>query len=154
MIYRPQYAYPTPRGFTDEQFSYTFDQSNTPFLNSGNLASGSFIQNIPLPLDRDAAFLWRGFTILGVNDTDPVMAVRFRDAAGNYLSDDFVPIDLYARPLGLAIVGTLTVIWEPQIECPAGGMLWVDLKNQSNGAVNTNLVRLTLDGAKRRKLAA
>lgn len=152
MIYRPQFVYPTPRGYRDEQFHYTFDQSNTPALNTGNLAAGLFVFNIPLNLQADAPFFLRGWSISGANVSDPQISGRLREPGGVYLSDDFIPFDLYARPLQAAIVGNLNVVWEPGIECPAGGTFLLDLKNQTNGAVNLNLVRISLEGVKRRLL--
>lgn len=152
MIYRPQFAYLTPRGYQEEQFHYTFDQSNTPYLNSGNLAAGAFIFNVPLNLQADAPFFLRGWSISGVNNSDPQISARLREPGGNYLSDDFIPIDLYAKPTGLAVVGNLDVPWIDQLECPAGGTFFLDLKNQTTGSVNLNLVRISLEGVKRRKL--
>jgi hypothetical protein len=149
MIYRPQYAYGTPPGYRDEQFHYAFDQSNVPALSKGNLAAAALSQNIPLPLQQDAAFIWRALECEGINNADPVVAVRFRDPYGNYLSDDFVPLDLYVRSPGLVVAGDLPVIWEPAIECPAGGIIWLDIKNQSAGNVNLNLLHFTFYGVKR-----
>ena len=149
MVYRPQYAYPTPPGYRDEQFHYGFDQSNTPALNIGNLAAAALSQNIPLPLQQDAAFIWRAVTISGINLTDPKVSVRFRDPYGNYLSDDFVLIDLYMRGPGLAVVGDYCIALEPAVECPAGAIIWLDIKNTTAGNVNLNLVKLMLFGVKR-----
>ena len=149
MIYRPQFAYPTPRGYRDEQFHYAFDLSNVPQLAKTSIAAGAFLQNIPLPLQQDAAFLWNSITVSGANSADPVIAGRFRDPYGNYLSDDFVPFDLYCHPAGGPVIGTLDCPWEPAIECPAGAIIWLDLKNQTTGSSNLTLVRLLLGGLKR-----
>lgn len=152
MIYRPQFAFMTPRGYQEEQFHYTYDQSNTPYLNTGNLAAGSFVFNIPLNLQADAPFLFRGWEVSGINVSDPQISGRLREPGGNYLSDDFVPFDLYAHPAGLAVAGNVLVPVEPGIECPAGGTFFLDLKNQTTGSVNLNLVKISLLGVKRRKL--
>jgi hypothetical protein len=60
--YRPQFAYPTSRGCRDEDFVYYFDGSNVPLLANG-LAAGVEIDYIPLPLDQDAPFYWRGWKV-------------------------------------------------------------------------------------------
>ena len=60
--YRPQFAYATPPGCRDEDFVYYFDGSNVPLL-AQNIGPGMEIDYIPLPLDQDAPFYWRGWKV-------------------------------------------------------------------------------------------
>jgi hypothetical protein len=128
VIYRPQFPYPTPEGFQDEEFEYYYDSSNTPALNTANLSVGQIVANIPLPLQQDAPFFWRGLIL---DNPKAAFGVRFRDAAGNYLSDDFVNVGLYSPiPPGSQHppVGNAPIAIEPEIPCPLGGVLYVDIK--------------------------
>jgi len=169
-MYRPQFAYATPPGCKDEDFAYFFDGSNTPLLNQG-LFSGQYIDNIPLVLEQDAPFYWRGWKIElrhvatgGCPPTTtttyitPDLAVRFRDCYENYLSDGLIPATEYGfaqnplQFLGQFVIGP-PVLVEPEIYCPRGGVINLYLRGGvSLGAVDptiTNLVSVTLYGVKR-----
>ena len=130
--YRPQYAYPTPKGFRDEQFHYSFDGFNTPLLNQ-NVAANSTIANIPLVLQTDAPFLMRGIKVSP--QVKSQLLIQFKDPWGNYLSTGLLPIALYASPPGGSYVGYPPLIFEPEIKCPIGGVWWVWLQNGTNGAL-------------------
>lgn len=153
-MYRPQFVYaPPPPGYRDEDFDYYFDFTTVALLNNTTLASAAIIQNIPLTLQSDAAFLWKGIQVKGVNGADPVVAIQLKDAHSNYLSDDFVPLDLYAAPNSTSPqAGFLGIVWEPPIICPAGCTIWMNLKNQTNATQDITKVRLMLNGAKRRAI--
>lgn len=153
-MYRPQFPYaPAPSGYRDDDFDYYFDFTTVALLNNTGLATGAIIQNIQLPLQSDAPFLWKGVQVKGVNGADPIVAVQFKDAHSNYLSDDFVPLDLYVSPNGTSPqAGFLGIVWEPPILCPAGSTIWLNLKNQTSGTQDITKVRLTLNGAKRRAI--
>ncbi len=118
MSYRPQFPLPgAPEGCTYEEFIYVFDQSNVPALAGLNLASGQVLLHIPLLLDDDADFLW-----LGTKLSDSPLGIRFETPWTEPLSDDFVPCVLYAGSLVPTMV-------EPLVECPAGGVISLSLKN-------------------------
>jgi hypothetical protein len=125
MSYRPQYVTtPTPPGFVDEEFEYYFDSTNTPAL--APLVSGQQVNRVTLQLQQDAEFIWRGIEISG--NTGPLCA-RFYDPFGNELAAMQVEVDrAYGATLnGANPVGRLPVAFEPEIRCPAGGFLQVDL---------------------------
>jgi hypothetical protein len=93
MIYRPQFAYATPPGCRDIDYVYYFDGSNTPLLNQN--VSGLTIPNIPLVLEQDAPFYWRGIKVNALRETNggvpdsyeiPDLKVRFEDHLNNKLS--------------------------------------------------------------------
>jgi hypothetical protein len=147
-MYRPQFPYGCPAGFEDGDFDYYFDSTNTPLLNNTALASGGIIQNVPLALQMDAPFALRGIQVKGINGADPVVAVQFKDPFENYLSDDYVPLDLAYAPDSTAQYFCNIVI-EPEIRCPAGGVWWVSIKNQTNATQDITKVRIVLSGNKR-----
>lgn len=147
-MYRPQFPYPVDRGFYDCDFEHYFDSTNTVLLNNSALAASGIIQNVPLQLQADAPFYLRGIQVKGVNGADPVVSVQFKDPFENYLSDDFVPLDLAYAPNGTAPY-FLNIVVEPEIRCPAGGVLWVNIRNQTGGNQDITKVRITLSGVKR-----
>jgi hypothetical protein len=123
--YRPQYVTaPTPSGFVDEEFEYYFDSENTPGLQA--LSSGQSVNRVVLQLQQDAEFIWREIQISG--NTGP-LCIRFYDPFGNELSAVTVECDrAYGATLNAGEpVGRLPVVFEPEIRCPAGGFLQVDI---------------------------
>ena len=126
-MYRPQFAYPTPSQFEDHDFIHYFDQTNTTQLNNAlSIAAGATVLGIPLNLQNDAPFTWRGIKINGPSN----FAVRFRDPYGNYMSDDFLPLPLDYGPREPASVGSNPVVIE-EVRCPAGSVILVDVKRIS-----------------------
>ena len=121
MSYRPQFALPpAPEGCTYEEFIYAFDDSNTPALiDISNLPSGEQIIHIPLHLDGDADFLWLGTKIDGTT-----LGVKFETPWTEPLSDDYVPATLYAGNIVPTVV-------EAAVECPAGSVISLSVKNLS-----------------------
>jgi hypothetical protein len=150
-MYRPQYVYRTPAGFEDKQFHLSFDQSNTPMLSSvgQTIAAGAFLQNIPLQLQRDAIFMWRGIEVNAPGVDGSSLLIQFKDAYGNYLSDVPIPVNLYAAPIGNVSIGNPPVALEPELFCPAGSNLWVYLQNITAGTLP--LPRITIYGVKRHR---
>lgn len=128
MSYRPQFPNSVPSAFQDKDFVHYFDQKNTIQLNNAlSLAVGAYLIGIPLELQADAPFTLRGIKINGPSN----FAVRFRDPYGNYLSDDWVPIPMDYGPEETSVYGSNVVEFEPQIKCPAGAQLLVDVKRVS-----------------------
>ena len=155
MSYRPQFAYRTPPGCRDLDFTYVFDGSNVPVL-ATNLAGASSFE-IPLPLERDAPFLWRGLKVnatltAGLVYGFPNVSVQFTDPYLNPLSDGLVPATLYGFPsnpmqfLGQLLTGP-PVPLEDEIFCPAGSVVLVTV---SAGAAQAFL-SFSLHGVKRYK---
>lgn len=173
MIHRPQFAYPTPEGCRDEDFVYHFDGSNVPALNQD--ISGKTIENIPLALQRDAPFYWRGWKlgpIRNVQDLEesgvniqylpPDINVKLRDCYENQLQANWVPATEFCFPMNpLTFNSSLLtgppVPLEPEIYCPPGGVIWLGLRA---GVLHTPvvlpfvddfLVAISLYGVKRFK---
>jgi hypothetical protein len=139
LIYRPQFAYPTPPGFRDQEFQFFYDSSILPQLDP-QIGDPNPILSLPLTVDPDAPFYWRGVKI-----NNPLLGnygLRFRDPFGNYLacsalngnnsptptSDDFVPAWLaYVIPSPSSLAGGMPCIHEPEICCPAKSVVFVDL---------------------------
>jgi hypothetical protein len=123
--YRPQYVTsPTPPGFKDEEFEYYFDSENTPGLIP--LQAGQSVNKVVLQLQQDSEFIWRAIELSG--NTGP-LCVKFYDPFGNELSAVTVEADTtYDATLQAENpVGRLPVVFEPEIRCPAGGFLEVDV---------------------------
>lgn len=117
-MYRPQFPFPPPPdGCHYESFVYAFDESNTPALAGLNLAAGETVLHIPLLLDEDADFIWFGVKV------DPsALGIRIETPWTDPLQDDFTPATLWADP------ASITPLDAP-VECPAGAILSLSLKN-------------------------
>ena len=126
MSYRPQYAYPEPpEGFVEEDFVYYFDQTNVPVL--GLIPLNQPLSRIALQLESDAPFKLRGIQVSG---NVPNMLMRLYDCYDNQLSQVLVEADraYSGTENGPAPVGRLPVVFEPEIPCPAGAVLMIDLE--------------------------
>jgi len=95
---------------------------------------------LPLTLDPDAPFEWRGVKIN--NPTIGNYGLRFKDPYGNYLAasalngnnspvptaNDFVPAWLaFVIPAPSALAGGPACIFEPQVICPKKGVIFLDI---------------------------
>jgi hypothetical protein len=139
VIYRPQFAYTTPNGCRDLDFTYFFDGSNTPLLNQD--ISGLTVPYIPLILDQDCPFYWRGWKVNAnrfANNGDPStyqipnIGVRWEDPYNNFLSDDYVPAAMYAFPSNPWSINSAQLTGAPvpisEIYCPPGSVVTLYLK--------------------------
>jgi hypothetical protein len=142
VIYRPQFAYAPVQGCLPEQFSYTFDSTNVAQLGVA-IPANSQVLSIPLVLQPDAPFSWRGFKF-----DQSSLSMRLQDPWGNFLENDFTLIDLYTAAQGNDAVGALPAVWEPSIECPAGAVIRISFNNPTSGSVTPG--KITLLGIKRR----
>ena len=125
MAYLPQFVtVPTPAGFQDEDFHYSFDQSNTPLL--GVVTPGQEALRLTLQLQSDCEFHLRGFQISGNTAS---LQIRVYDCYGNELSSTLIECDraYSATENGAAPIGRLPVVVEPELICPPGGFLSLDL---------------------------
>lgn len=147
MSFRPQFAYPpTPRGYQDEAFSYSFDSSNIALLNIA-LAAGGQANNIPFQLEPDAAFILRAMKV--ESGTGPsTLALEFKTAHGDYLCTTYVPLATWLDGGGTGIVGKMFIPLESEIECPPGSVLNAYLYNPTAAPVSPPA--FTLYGVKRR----
>jgi hypothetical protein len=157
MRYRPQYAYPkAPRGYKDQDFAYYFSSVGNPALGQ-NIAAGALITNIPLQLDRDiyldepVPFLWRATKVL-TNQTG--LGIQLSGPDGTLLNNNHGAAFLSYFPSGDLIAGFAPVPNEPEIECPLGAVILVNLKNLSTVGIVSPITEIWLMGVKRWKVAA
>jgi hypothetical protein len=125
LSYRPQYAYPEPPpGWQEEDFVYFFDSVNVPIL--GQVPINTPLSKIVLQLQADAPFKLRGIQISGNVGN---LLMRLYDAHDTELSQTLVEADrgYSGTENGAAPIGRLPVVFEPEILCPPGGFLMVDL---------------------------
>ena len=153
-MYRPQFPYRTPDGYEDQDFTYSFDNTNTTLLNgvpvaNGEISSGLVAANIILPLQPDEVFLWRGWKVLtSISGLQPLY-IQWRDPQGNYLSLCPVPIAHIATASGAPTWGFSVVPIEPEIPCPAGSNVLVNIAYPSGTGTPFPLPRIALYGVKR-----
>ena len=148
MIYRPQFAYRTPKGFRDVEFEHFYDSTTLAALAPVS-GSVSPVYSIPLNIDPDAEFRWRGVKIDHLFSLN--VGLRFRDPYGNYLSDDFVPVWLAFIPPSLTIyTGGQSCIHEPEIVCPASSVVLLDVCSYDTVPWSSRgLLSILLTGVKR-----
>jgi len=148
-MYRPQFPYPpAPAGCQDLRCSYSFDSSNTPYF-VGTIAAGVLIQQVPLPLDKDADFFLRGIQIQATT-----LLIGILDAGGHPIllpSAAGLPptlsVPLWAQCDGGPIVPLESDPWG--IYCRAGSRLLANVQN--SGALAVAGPVITLHGVKRFK---
>ena len=171
-MYRPQFAYERPPAeFDDVDFNHYFDSTNTPLLNNTSLAAGGTVLNIPLQMQTDFPFYLRAMQIkgsgVGVTSTaflPPGVQIRWKDPYHHDLSNDYVPVYLYVAP---SIVSStlftgipnnppinvrnnpLAVVFEPEVQCPAGSIWWLSIRNPFTVAVDLTQLRILFTGIKR-----
>ena len=149
-LYRPQYAFWTPRNFRDETFHYSFDKTNVAALGVA-IAAGQVVNDIILQFQNDAEFVCRGFKVqLGTSASD--LQLWLKDPFGNYLSQTYIPLANYLTGAGTLIVGRAVVILEPEIICPRSGMWTAYLSNPTAGFLEPPA--FTFFGVKRYPLEA
>jgi hypothetical protein len=119
-----QFAYPpAPDGFKDDDFNYVYSAANTPALAQG-IPPGGTVLNVPLPLELGAEYRIRSIEVI---DPSGLGGFRFRDAFGVLLVEQgaFVPSPLAFQPSPGCIA------LEPELICPGGSALTVDIANLS-----------------------
>jgi len=159
-MYRPQFAYPTPDGFTDQDCDQYFDGNNAPLL---NLSGGpDLVSNIPLQLDKDADFLWRGIKIPNLRGIVLNLGIQLRGPDGRYLSPSsqlifppgnttvFIPVWLWAWQSSQydGLTGGPGCIIEPEIYCQKGSVIMLDYQNLTRGGGSIDFA-VVLTGVKR-----
>jgi hypothetical protein len=132
-LYRPAFAYHTPRGFRDETFHYSFNGSNVAALGTA-IAAGALVADIILQLQNDADFVCRGLKVL-LGTVPSNLYLWLKDPFGNYLSQTYVPASLSVSGSGSGVCGSLVVPIE-EIICPASGMWTAYLYNPTAAPVN------------------
>ncbi len=141
LLFRPQWAYPTPDGYRDEPYFIPFTFNI--------LMNGSLVSDLPLQLDDDAPYLWRAIVIPLLNPqiASPPFSpgfVRIRDSHGNPLTDGLI-LSLGAYGLsGLQNHNAFGFAIEPEIECAPGGTLLFDFQLNSNGSASSLPVQALL----------
>jgi len=133
LLFKPQFAYPTPAGYRDETYliPFTFNVDG----------SGLIARQFPWQLDDDVPFFLRGiiFPQIGLHNyaTAPGYC-RIWDSHGNPLSQGLVlALGMWSQA-GLDWAGN-AYAWgfpiEPEIECSPGGALLFDFQLMTNAAV-------------------
>ena len=120
-MYRPQFAYPLAKDCWDMRFLYSYDKSNTPYLNT-TLAAGAHTGRIPLQMDQDAPFFLRALQQQAVAG----LQIRIETPHGEPLSDsgnvieplNYVYPNLYSESVGAGFA----VAIETEVFCPKGGV--------------------------------
>lgn len=94
-----------------------------------NLAVGQETGDIPLFLEPDVPFRWRGIDVTGPLN----FGIRLKDPDGNWLSDDYVPLEVYSGYPGAAPgqPGAAPVPLDLDIPCPAAGVVYLKVKRLS-----------------------
>jgi hypothetical protein len=125
--YRPQWAFPVPKGSRDRTFILGPVSFQVP-------QTGQITQNLPVQVEDDVDYYIRGILLSPLIGTvlNPGMLCRIRDCYGNPLSFGLVlGMGMWANQAnGLGAFGWLI---EPEIWCPAGGTLLIDLQAPSSG---------------------
>ena len=132
-LYRPQMAYTALPGFRDEEFRYSFDSSNVAILGVAILA-GQVVNDIYLQLQNEAEFICRGIRVQ-LNTAPSDLQLWLKEPFGSYLSQTYIPLATYLTGAGAAICGRMTVVFEPEISCPAGSFFTAFLRNPTTGSV-------------------
>jgi len=147
-VIRQQFPFPTPPDCVDEDFVYVFNSNNVAILGT-SIAAAAEVRDIPLQLEPDAPFLWRGLSVESSN-----LMIRFKDPAGNFLSNGYAPINLYACPAGISAEQGQPVALEADagggqgaIFCPAGSIIQVFFYNNTVGSLTPTPIQLV--GVKR-----
>lgn len=153
MAYRAQFPFSTPPGFRDEWAEYYFDETSVGAL-AVTLTPGQILANIPLLLSNSSTgtfltdFLLRGIGIGENAAADNILSlgIRFRDAVGNYLSNDFESLAFYeSLNVDAATHGSWFELYEPELPFPKGAVFLIDLINLStktNATVNPFPIRI------------
>jgi hypothetical protein len=134
MIYRPQFGFPpTPPGFSDETFHYSFDSTTVSILGLA-VTAGAVVNEIALQLQNDAEFICRGLKVqLGTAASNLYM--QLKDPFGNCLSACPVALSDYLTGAGIAVVGRMIVPFESEIVCPISGRFMVNFYNPTTGPI-------------------
>ena len=116
-----------PGGFIDVGFDYVFNIATA-------LPLVAILSGQAVSLDSDADFVWRAVFL-----SNTAVRLRFLDANGYYLSNDYV--------LG----ANLNTVVFPELMFPAGGRLGIDFVEIAAGA-GIPALQLLFRGAKRYRL--
>ncbi len=126
-MYRPQFFFPTPKGYRDESFVRPVTVGQDP---SGTIPAGQYINDYAIRMDTDAPQIIRSLFIEGKQQNqNSNIQMRLRDAFGNFLTDGYVPLWLYGSGAGSTPPdggSGRTKLFESEIYCPPGSVLLAD----------------------------
>jgi hypothetical protein len=132
---RPQYFWPTPPGYQDYGWVRPVTVNQDP---SGFIPPGGYLNDYIIPLDNDLPMLLRSLFIEGVQQAAASgLQIQLRDAFGNYLTDGYIPLWLYATGAGSTPPdggSGRTKVFEPELYCAPGSNLIADFYNPGGSA--------------------
>lgn len=132
---RPQFFHATPEGYQDIPFVRPVVLGQDL---GGTLVDGEILNDFIIQLDNDAPQIFWSLFIEGVQqDQAAEIHMRLRDAFGNFLTDGYVPLWLYAWGAGSETPdggSGRAKVFEPEIYCPPGSVLIADFLS-SGGTV-------------------
>lgn len=124
---RPQFFFKTPPGFRDESFVRPVNIGQDI---SGVIPAGQFVNNFVIQMDQDAPQIIRSLFVEGAQqDENPNLHIQLRDAYGNFLTDGYIPLWLYADGAGSTSPdggSGRAKVFEPELYCPPGSVLIAD----------------------------
>lgn len=135
LLFKPQWAYPTPAGFRDEIYLIPFEFA-VP-------ATGQLIQGLTVQMDDDVPFFLRAIVFVQIADfalaggiANPGL-VRVYDSRGNPLTDGLILFMGAWGESGFQGVNAWGFPFEPEVPCDPGGNLRFDIQLQSTGSAAT-----------------
>lgn len=128
---RPQFYWPTPDGYKDYPYVRPVPYDNEAQI---SIPPGQFLYHYVVRMDEDAPTIIRSLYVEGLdqNAQNINLHIQLRDAWGVLLTDDFVPLNLYA--VGSSVTppdggSGRTKVFEPELYCPPGSNITFDLYN-------------------------
>lgn len=137
------FAPPGLAGIPDLDTSqYTYRPHTFVFIYEGIGVNATVVGQFQV-FDNDSDFFWRGITTTATNNggTNAMVAMRFTDPNGVYMSDDFVS-DFGQSAFYINEPFPLV----PAVYCPSGSRILIDLQDQSGLG---NDVQINFVGVKR-----
>jgi hypothetical protein len=133
---RPQFWWATPSGFKDVPYVRPLSLGQDPVI---SMVAGQQVQSYQITLDNDADQLFRSLFMQGIQQGQTTgVQVQWRDAQSVYLTDGFVPTYLYCWGAGSTPPdggSGRAKVWEPELYCPRGGILYIDFFSPGGGFV-------------------
>lgn len=133
---RPQFFFPTPKGYRDESFVRPVISNQDP---SGGLPPLQYKNDYAVLMDADAPQIIRSLFWQGVQQgQNPLpganVHIQLRNAYGVYLTDGYIPLWLMFYGAGSTFPdggSGRAKVFESEMYCPPGSVLLIDFFNPS-----------------------